>query len=621
MSWENLLPQAPASTPPYIAPDYYKPMTAADMANTRTAQIQNNLADLKLQQARDQGDIDDKMFDELMRLQRDKEAQTPQPQDQPQSFIGSSPGGGAGQSPVGPQMPAQGLERDPSGSVSPMMNFAAPGSPNQPTGPPQPLPGQPSPAGQPPMPGQTMNAAVPQPRPPQGVQPPAQGQPMSRNQTKGNFLAQQEWQKIQAAQQKAQMDMLNHALDTVTKAKKLGIFTKENWPKIQAWSPKLAGIRFEDIKVSNDVVTYAGPDGKPITFAQNPGEPGKYHYVKPGSTGGNTDFATFKAGVERQPDETDQQYNARVSKLAEERQVRMTGGKAGASESERLRANLEGVGAKIDPATGRIDMAEVPNQIKLTAKGVAEYKIALPSSYALTKPYWQSVLAVASEMNPNFDQTQYNVRMGIRKAFTSGKEAQNIVGLNTAVGHLETFMKASKELDNSNLTSANSVANLLSKYIPVTPSLVKRQGLITGVRTKFNATKGEMASIFKQSGATDQEIASWEKTIDDPATATPQMWKAFTDGALELMGSRMEARRSQYEIGMGEPKDFHFLNDKSRTILKGIGVDVDAWDPVTKRQTQGEGTPPSGYTNSGRKDRKGNEVWFSPDKSKAWIAG
>ena len=297
----------------------------------------------------------------------------------------------------------------------------------------------------------------------------------------------------------------------------------------------------------------------------------------------------------------------------EQRQIRITGAKSGAVTQARQDAEMKG-----------IDMENIPEGVKRTAKMLTEYKIPLPSGFALRQPYWQQALAVAGEMDPDFDASQYNVRMKVKTAFTTGKEAQNIVGLNTAVGHLDAFRKASEALKNGNFTSANGAYNALSRYFPVTPDLVKRQGLITGVRTKFNATKGEMASIFKANGATDQEIKSWESTIDDPAAATPQMWKAFTDGALELIGSRMEARRGQYEVGMGKPKDFHFLNEKSRGILKELGVKVDEWDPVAKKGDNKSDTPQSGQAPSGYKDSGktsgGKAVWLSPDGKKAWVA-
>jgi len=228
--------------------------------------------------------------------------------------------------------------------------------------------------------------------------------------------------------------------------------------------------------------------------------------------------------------------------------------------------------------------------VKETIKKIVTYDIPLPSAFALSKPYWQNIIARASAYDPSFSALQYPVKFGVRKSFTSGKDKDNLVALNTAVGHINSLVKAKDELANSNWQMGNAAANILAKYFPVTEGLVERQGTVTGVKTKFNAVKGEMANIFKRSGATDQEIKSWNDTITDPSTATPASWKAFINGSLELMGSRIEALRSIYERGIGAPKDFAFLSDKSRGILKGLGVDVNAIDPVAGSE---EGATPA----------------------------
>jgi hypothetical protein len=222
-----------------------------------------------------------------------------------------------------------------------------------------------------------------------------------------------------------------------------------------------------------------------------------------------------------------------------------------------------------------------------TIKKIVNYEIQLPAGFALKSPYWQNIIGRASVYDPTFDALQYPVRFGVRKSFTAGKDKDNIVALNTAVGHINSLVKAKDELANSNWVTGNAAVNLLAKHFPVTEGLVARQGTVTGVKTKFNAVKGEMANIFKRSGATDQEIKSWNETVGDPTTATPTSWNAFISGALELMGSRIEALRNVYERGIGSPKDFAFLSPKSRTILKSLGVDVNAIDPVVGTATVG----------------------------------
>lgn len=213
-------------------------------------------------------------------------------------------------------------------------------------------------------------------------------------------------------------------------------------------------------------------------------------------------------------------------------------------------------------------------------KKMANYELPIPGSFAMKDPKWQTLMGRAALYDPSFDSVQYGVKSGVRKSFTSGKDKDNLVSLNTAVGHIDSLVKAKNELANSNWVMGNAAVNLLAKYFPATPDLIARQGAVTGVKTKFNAVKDEMAAIFKRSGATDVSIKAWGDTIEDPSTATPKMWTAFINGALELMGSRIDTLRNTYEQGMGRPKDFAFLSNNSRKILKGLGVDVNAIDPV-----------------------------------------
>jgi uncharacterized protein (UPF0333 family) len=168
----------------------------------------------------------------------------------------------------------------------------------------------------------------------------------------------------------------------------------------------------------------------------------------------------------------------------------------------------------------------------------------------------------------------------LRKDFTSGKTAQQIKSLNTATYHLDSLVSAYKAMENSNFPTGNAAENLLAKYLPVTEGLLRRQGNITNITTKFNAVKGELATTFKANGATDQEIKAWGDTIGNPANATPVQWQQFVNGAIDLMAGRLKAQRDTYEKGMGEPMNFQMLNTSTRNILQRLGLDVDTIDPI-----------------------------------------
>ena len=203
-------------------------------------------------------------------------------------------------------------------------------------------------------------------------------------------------------------------------------------------------------------------------------------------------------------------------------------------------------------------------------KQLAEYKIPLPSGMALRTPYWQNILGRVAVYEPTFDATQYNVRMGVKRDFTSGTSSKTALSLNTAIGHLESLKKAADELDNSSFTPINSVVNRLQPLIG-DPRVKK-------LNTTANAVAGELATVFKNTSGTDQEIKSWREQFsayDSPK----QIKEGGVNQAIELIGSRLGALRNKYEQGLGKPIDFQILSPKSRKILQSLGADVNSLDP------------------------------------------
>lgn len=235
-------------------------------------------------------------------------------------------------------------------------------------------------------------------------------------------------------------------------------------------------------------------------------------------------------------------------------------------------------------------------------KQLVDYKIPLPSGFALKAPFWQEILGRAALYDPSFDATQYQVRMSVKRDFNSGKSATNIRSLNTAISHLETMAYKASKLDNSSLPIWNSIVN---KGITAVGD-----PRVVGLNTTATAVESELASVFKGMGATDQEIKAWRANFN--SSQSPKQIKESIDTAVELLGGRLQALNSQYETGMGRPKDFHFLSDKSRAILKKLGADVDAIDGAAKKG-YGPGvsdlvqrTAPVGATHAATRDANGN---------------
>ncbi len=80
------------------------------------------------------------------------------------------------------------------------------------------------------------------------------------------------------------------------------------------------------------------------------------------------------------------------------------------------------------------------------------------------------------------------------------------------------------------------------------------------MRTDLSAVSGELANIFKNSGATDQEIKALGALNVD---STPNDVKAYIEAATALMGSRIGAVEDSYRDDMGTQKQGGFLRPEA----------------------------------------------------------
>lgn len=218
--------------------------------------------------------------------------------------------------------------------------------------------------------------------------------------------------------------------------------------------------------------------------------------------------------------------------------------------------------------TGEDYLKTVPPRLQELVKSIADYKADLSKVTSLRGNERQRLAAMVMQYDPTFDMSQYGARSALRREFVSGKAAANIRSLNTAVGHLNDLSKAAGALDNYSWQFINSVTNWASEKTG--------DPRVTNFKVKANAVEGELASVFKGTGATDQEIKAWREAIN--SSQSPEQLKGVIEGAIELMGSRMNALTSQFETGLRKPKDFQILNQKSRKILEGLGFDPDTME-------------------------------------------
>lgn len=174
----------------------------------------------------------------------------------------------------------------------------------------------------------------------------------------------------------------------------------------------------------------------------------------------------------------------------------------------------------------------------------------------------ETAIGYARQIDPSYDEKEYGTRSKLQSDFRSGKSAQNIRSLNTAIDHLDAMASSGTALHNTNYQAPNWVKNTVAPWFGATaPGQFHKD---------VNAVAGELSQLFKGTGATDKEIESWKK--DMSAAQTPAQIRTGINEALKLMGGRYDALENQYTTGMGRPRDFQMLSPHSQKILSNLGA-------------------------------------------------
>lgn len=231
-------------------------------------------------------------------------------------------------------------------------------------------------------------------------------------------------------------------------------------------------------------------------------------------------------------------------------------------------------------ASQKAFLAALPTDVATMVKGLANYTIN-PTDFAtalrkgapgMTRA---DAVSLAKQYDPTYDDSQWQSRQKLQNDFTSGKYSQNVTSLNTAATHIADLAVNFSNLGNHGglLTPLNSTINGLSNLFGASQ--------VTKAQNNITAAKDEMATAFKGSGATDQQIKSWEHGFN--VNMSPAQSQAFIESSLQLLGDRLQNLSETYEQGMGKPAENGFLHDSVAANLislknAGYNVNVPALD-------------------------------------------
>jgi hypothetical protein len=152
-----------------------------------------------------------------------------------------------------------------------------------------------------------------------------------------------------------------------------------------------------------------------------------------------------------------------------------------------------------------------------------------------------AILAHAIQVDPKFDASEYPNRYALKKDFTSGKTADNIVSLDQAINHMGTLKELTAAIANNDVKMINRVTSKVADEMGK-PS-------INSAQLATQAVAAELMRVFRQVNASESEAKAFEQRLNAGANSPAQMDDALKVGG-ELLGGRLKAINQKWNKGM-----------------------------------------------------------------------
>lgn len=233
----------------------------------------------------------------------------------------------------------------------------------------------------------------------------------------------------------------------------------------------------------------------------------------------------------------------------------------------------------------------LPPAVQSNVKAMVEGRMAPPSSFALAKPYWQSLMAAANQYDPAFDQTTWSGRVQTRRSFSpGGADGKNLTAINTALGHAADLSDNFDKLDNF-----GGIATPLNKPVNAVEDMFgdPRQGT---AREGVDALAAEARKVFASTGGGSlKELEDWQSNF--PINGSPDQQKAQLTKFVHLLDSRVGSIADSYNRGMQRTEEpINLLSSSgARAYQKLTGITPNP-EATTGYPTGGQRQAPSDGT-------------------------
>lgn len=216
--------------------------------------------------------------------------------------------------------------------------------------------------------------------------------------------------------------------------------------------------------------------------------------------------------------------------------------------------------------TGAEYLATIPPQQAGIVKAMVEGRQPPPSSFALSKPYWQNMLQAAQAYDPTFDATNWSGRVAGVKDFSAGKSSEMVRSANQTLHHVSALLDSADALHNGDYPSLNWVGNKFNE--------ARGGGEPGAFKTNAHAVADEMAKVFKGGNLSDSEIRAWEENLSP--NMSPAQQRAQIGKLSELLHGSLQALDEKRVASIGQ-----VAADKAGPIIKPEGQKVlqriDTW--------------------------------------------
>jgi hypothetical protein len=203
-------------------------------------------------------------------------------------------------------------------------------------------------------------------------------------------------------------------------------------------------------------------------------------------------------------------------------------------------------------------LATLPTTLAAKVKAVAEGRQPMPNARGgVLRGEGKAISDAVYQYDPDFS-TQ---RADIRKAFTTGKQGDNIGALNTATVHLDQLSEVAKAMQNGSFRPGNELFNKV-KTIFGNATPTNFEGL-------KSAVAGEMANALKGS-ATDIEIGNISKSLQ--AAGSPEQLAGIIKTHLHTLAAKLNTYQERYRQQSPNDKAYSPVLPAAKAVYEKYGI-------------------------------------------------